>query len=90
METEKRSLFLGKEMEGREDGAEQTGAYTEELAAAVSGGRGRETQGGDRRDAGEKSPTATFDGRKLGDTENSYTISIGSNVVRIGHITGGL
>jgi len=45
METEKRSLFLGKEMEGREDGAEQTGAYTEELAAAVSGGRGRETQG---------------------------------------------
>ena len=31
---------------------------------------------GDRRDAGEKSSTATSDGRKLGDAENSYTISI--------------
>lgn len=77
-------------MEGREDGAEQIGADAEELAAAVSGGRRRETQVGDRRGAGEKSSTTTSDGRKLGDTENTYTISIGSNVVKIGHIAGGL
>jgi len=83
-------MFSGKEMEGRESGAEQIGANTEELAAVVSGGRRRETQVGGRRDAGEKSSTATSDGRKLGDAENSYTISIGSNVVRIGHIAGGL
>jgi len=47
-------MFSGKEMEGRESGAEQIGANTEELAAVVSGGRRRETQVGDRRDAGEK------------------------------------
>ena len=83
-------MFSGKEIEGRQNGAEQTGANTEELTAVVSGGKRRETQVGDRRDAGEKSSTATSDGRKLGDAENSYTISIGSNVVRIGHIAGGL
>ena len=83
-------MFSGKEMEGRESGAEQIGANTEELAAVVSGGRRRETQVGDWRDASEKSSTPTSDGRKLGDAENSYTISIGSNVVRIGHIAGGL
>ena len=83
-------MFSGKEVEGRKSGAEQVGTNVEELATVVQAGRRRETQVGDWRDASEKSSTPTSDGRKLGDAENSYTISIGSNVVRIGHITGGL
>ena len=55
-------MFSGKEMEGRESGAEQIGANTEELTAVVSGGRRRETQVGDWRDASEKSSTPTSDG----------------------------
>lgn len=80
----------GKEVEGRKSSAEQVGTNAEELAAVVQGGRRREIQVGGRQDAGAKSTTSTSDGRRLGDVENSYTISIGSNVVRIGHIAGGL
>ena len=82
-------MFSGKEVEGRKSSAEQVGTNAEELAAVVQGGRRREIQVGGRQDAGAKSTTSTSDGRRLGDVEK-YTISIGSNVVRIGHIAGGL
>lgn len=89
METEKRYLFSGKELEGREDIAEQDGANVGELAFALRGRRCGEVEMDDQRTE-EQEPAPSAADWKLSGGAEYCTITIGSSVIRVGSTQSGL
>jgi hypothetical protein len=82
-------MFSGKELEEREDTAEQDDTNVGELAATLQGWRCGEDEMGDRKTEEQEPATSTAD-RKLSGDGDYYTITIGLSVIKVGNIQAGL
>ena len=85
LETKKRYVFSGEELEGREGTTKQVATDVGVLATVVQGGKCGEAELGDQIIEDQK-PTTSTAGRNLSREGDFYTVNIGSAVIRVRNI----